>query len=401
VKDFFMDVDFRFMQRAVELARKGQGFVEPNPMVGCVLVKDGKIIGEGWHQRFGSAHAEIEAINSVEKNNAENNNAEDKTSSVAGADCYVTLEPCSHFGKTPPCVHKLVKSGIKRVIAAMKDPNPAVNGRGFSVLREAGIEVIENVLEKEVRLLNAPYLTRLEKQRPWFIAKWAMTADGRIAARTGSNKYGSNRCGSGWISNDESRRLVHILRSRTDAILAGSGTVRSDDCRLTVRLTEEEQQDETIPKRIPLRIVLNSGADIPPESNIVQTARDVPVLFVVSDNAPKKKVEVLEKSGCRIFRLAQQNVIAQDLTPLFQYLVKKGITNVLVEGGSKVFGNFFDRQLIDEAHIFIAPKIIGGESAIPPVGGNGLDLMKSAAKIISPKYLILGDDIYLNGQIQY
>ncbi|GHT34136.1 riboflavin biosynthesis protein RibD [Planctomycetales bacterium] len=381
-----MDVDFRFMQRAVELARNGQGFVEPNPMVGCVLVKDGKIIGEGWHQYFGSAHAEIEAINS----------AESKNFSVAGADCYVTLEPCSHFGKTPPCVHKLVKSGIKRVIAAMKDPNPAVNGRGFSVLREAGIDVIENVLEKEVRLLNAPYLTRLEKQRPWFIAKWAMTADGRIAARTGSSKYGG-----GWISNEDSRRLVHILRSRTDAILAGSGTVRNDDCRLTVRLTEKEQKDEAIPKRIPLRIILNSGADIPPESNIVQTARDVPALIVVSDNAPEEKVEVLEKSGCRIFRLAQQNVIQQDLTPLFQYLVKKGTTNVIVEGGSKVFGTFFDRQLIDEVHIFIAPKIIGGESAIPPVGGNGLDLMKSAAKIISPKYLTLGDDIYINGQIQY
>ncbi|MCL2743444.1 MAG: bifunctional diaminohydroxyphosphoribosylaminopyrimidine deaminase/5-amino-6-(5-phosphoribosylamino)uracil reductase RibD [Planctomycetaceae bacterium] len=369
-----MNTDLRLMQRAVELARYGQGFVEPNPMVGCVIVKDGNIIGEGFHRRFGSAHAEVEAIN----------NAESAGFSVADADCYVTLEPCSHFGKTPPCAYKLVESGIKRVIAAMKDPNHAVNGRGFKILREAGIEVVENVLENEVRSLNAPYLTRLEKQRPWFIAKWAMTADGRIAAKTGS---------SNWISGDDSRRLVHRLRSRMDAILVGSGTARQDNCRLNVRLTEEEQADETIPKRIPMRIVLNSGADIPPDGFLVQTAREIPVLVVVSEDAPEKNVAALEKLGCRIFR--------HDLSALFQYLVKKGDTNVLIEGGGKVFGMFFDRKLIDEVHIFLAPRIIGGANAIPPLAGDGLETMDCSARIVSPQYRVVGDDVYLTGRVDY
>lgn len=376
-----MENDIKWMRRALELARKGQGFVEPNPMVGCVLVRDDNVVGEGYHKKYGGPHAEVEAIRDAEKR-AGNDRA------ANGTTCYVTLEPCSHYGKTSPCVEEIMESGIRRVVLAMRDPNPIVNGQGVEMMRSAGIEVVENVLEKESRLLNAPYLTRIEKKRPWIIGKWAMTLDGKLATRAGS---------SSWISNETSRKIVHRLRGRMDAILVGSGTAIHDDCSLTVRLDEQDAEDNSIPKRTPLRIVLNSDATISSESRLVRTAEKFPVLLVVGPEADNKRTETLRKSGCEIFVQSDRNRFDE----LFEYLVKKETTNLLVEGGGKVLGSLFEQRLIDEVHVFVAPKLIGGEAAPSPIAGLGLAEMQQATQIETPQIEIVGNDVYIHGRLRY
>ncbi|MDR2116203.1 MAG: bifunctional diaminohydroxyphosphoribosylaminopyrimidine deaminase/5-amino-6-(5-phosphoribosylamino)uracil reductase RibD [Planctomycetaceae bacterium] len=374
-----MDNDEQFMNRALELAKRGQGFVEPNPMVGCVLAKNGKIIGEGFHTQFGKAHAEIEALHDTCCRYGEN--------AAAGATCYVTLEPCSHYGKTPPCTSALQASGIKRIVVAMRDPNPVVNGKGLKILHNTGIEITEHVLEKEARSLNAPYLTLLEKQRPWIVAKWAMTLDGRSASQTGNSQ---------WISNQTSRKIVHCLRSRMDAIMIGSQTALRDNPDLTVRF-------DTVAPRTPIRIVLDSNAAMTTEYRLVQTARQVPVLLVVNPNAPEKQIKMLQNAGCEIFSIPSEKNKPdyQERTKiLMEYLAQRKITNLLVEGGKQLFGTLFDMQLIDEVHVFIAPKLIGGESAYPAIGGTGLIKMEQAWKLESPEIQIVEQDVYVHGRTQ-
>lgn len=360
------------MQRALELARRGEGFVEPNPMVGCVLVRDGEIVGEGFHRKFGGAHAEVEAIRNAGEN-------------AAGSTCYVTLEPCSHYGKTPPCVSAILDAGIRRVVVAMRDPFSEVDGRGLERLRESGVDVTESVLEIEARELNAPYLTRIEKRRPWIIAKWAMTLDGRLASREGDSR---------WISGGPSRKIVHRLRARMDAILVGSNTAIQDDCLLTVRL---DGKDDHLPQRTPIRIVLDSSARISTESRLVRTAKDVPVLIAVAPEASPKQIERLEAAGCEIFRLARKH----DDTDLFEHLAARKITNLLVEGGGGIFGYLFDKKLIDEVHAFVAPKLIGGRDAPGPIDGRGIALMENALRLKSPKIEIVDDDVCVRGRIDY
>jgi len=368
--------DTLFMQRALELARQGEGFVEPNPMVGCVLVKDGNIVGEGFHAQFGGPHAEVEAIRDAVNRNGEK--------AANGATCYVTLEPCSHYGKTPPCTSAVLSAGIRRVVVAMRDPNPAVNGCGLEILRNAGLEVTENVLEKEARSLNAPYLMLLEQNRPWIIAKWAMTLDGRLASRTGS---------SHWISGEASRQIVHRLRSRMDAIMIGSQTARQDDPLLTVRL-----DNDSIVPRTPIRIVLDSKAELDMESRLVQTARKIPVLLVVSTDALPKRIKILQDAGCEILRLP--SAYQEKTTALLKYLAQRKLTNLLVEGGSRLFGTLFDMKLIDEVHVFIAPKLIGGESARSVIDGIGLPEMKFTRRLELPEIQIVEQDIYVHGRIR-
>jgi diaminohydroxyphosphoribosylaminopyrimidine deaminase/5-amino-6-(5-phosphoribosylamino)uracil reductase len=380
-----MENDIRFMQLALDIAKRGEGFVEPNPMVGCVLVKNGNIIGKGFHSKFGEPHAEIEALRNAKKCYGEE--------SVAGSTCYVTLEPCSHYGKTPPCTSALQDSGIKRLVVAMRDPNPVVNGRGLQILRNAGLEITEQVLEEEARSLNAPYLTLLEKHRPWIIAKWAMTLDGRLASRTGSSQ---------WISSEASRKIVHRLRSRMDAIMIGSQTALRDNPELTVRL------DEVAP-RTPIRIVLDSKAALTSEYQLVQTARQTPVLLVVNSNAPEKQIKILQNAGCEILPILSEKTQSENTKPdyrnrteiLMKYLAQRKITNLLVEGGKQLFGTLFDMQLIDEVHVFIAPKLIGGESAYPVIGGTGLSEMEQAWKLESPEIQIIGHEAYIHGRILY
>ncbi|MDR0871352.1 MAG: bifunctional diaminohydroxyphosphoribosylaminopyrimidine deaminase/5-amino-6-(5-phosphoribosylamino)uracil reductase RibD [Planctomycetaceae bacterium] len=408
--------DIQLMRRAVVIARSGEGFVEPNPMVGCVLAKDGQIISEGFHRKFGGDHAEIEALNTAGKK-------------ADGATCYVTLEPCSHHGKTPPCTDALINAGVKQVVIGMRDPNPVVHGRGIAKLQQAGIKIIEGILENEVLELNAPYLTLFQKNRPFITAKWAMTLDGRLASWTGS---------SHWISGEASRQAVHRLRGRMDAIMIGTHTAVRDDALLTVRLETQPVDDvphrritdPTAPK-VPLRVVLDSFADVSLESRLVQTAKEIPVLIVSSPDAPAEKVAAMEKAGCEILRLPQrvpkinpqynrkrdfrreqgtreippeQSAVAavhrERTVMLMEHLAKRQITNLLVEGGSEVFGTLFDMQYIDEVHVFIAPKLIGGEAAVPAVAGAGLPEMEFAKRLDNPKIEIIEQDVYVHGRLR-
>ena len=367
--------DHDFMQQALELAKKGEGYAEPNPMVGCILVRDNQIIGQGYHTQFGNAHAEIEAIRSSKTD-------------LTGATCYVSLEPCSHYGKTPPCVQAILQTGIQRVVVAMRDPNPAINGKGIQILQKAGLTVTEHILEKEARRLNAPYLTLLGKNRPWIHTKWAMTLDGKLATKTHDSR---------WISGEESRKTVHQLRSRMDAILIGSGTATHDDPALTVRLDESDRRGN----KTPHRIILDSSGILSPESQLVQTARQVPVL-IVTETENLQKLQQWEQNGCEILHLPHSKKGEQNSFPLLlEHFASRKWTHILVEGGRKIFGTFFDSQCIDEIHTFIAPKLIGGESAIPVIGGAGLEKMSLATLLESPTITLTGQDIYIRGRTHF
>ena len=400
------NLDQIYMKRALKLALRGQGFVEPNPMVGCVIVRedltesdpDGQkdvilengefdmvegepdvraearlVVGEGWHQRFGEAHAEINALKMAGE-------------FAKGAVMYVTLEPCAHQGKTPPCVDRVIASGVKRVVIAMSDPFPANNGIGIEKLMAAGIDVEVGVCEAEARELNAPYLTRLEKNRPWLIGKWAMTLDGKIATRIGS---------SYWISSEESRLRVHEWRECVDAILIGSRTAMEDDPKLTVRLPEGRA-----PKRIPTRIVFDSGGTLSVFSELAITAREVPLMLVFGPNTPKGKKEFWESKGAEVLVL-QGETHEERLLELLQVLCERGMTNVLVEGGGELLGHLFDMELIDEARVFISPKIVGGSNAVVAVGGVGRELMRKAANLRGKKIEVVGPDVLMSGRVNY
>ena len=376
---FNVDNDIHFMQFALESAKRGEGRVEPNPMVGCVLVQNGRIVGKGFHKRYGGPHAEVEAIRNAGE-------------AAQGATAYVTLEPCSHHGKTPPCTEAILAAGIRRVIVAMKDPNPQVDGRGLKFLRNAGLEVRENVLEEKARYLLAPYLTLLEKRRPWIVAKWAMTLDGRTASRTGSSR---------WISGEESRLIVHRIRARMDGILVGAGTVRADDPSLTVRLPE----GESFP-RVPLRIVLDSRADISMESRLMRTADKTPTLIVIGSGVEPEKIKMLQETGCEVLRVESETGdkeirYRKQIETLLEHLGKRKTTNLLVEGGSRIFGLLFDARLIDEVHVFIAPKMIGGAEAAPVIGGKGLPDMGFPCLLESPRVSIVDQDIYVSDRTRY
>ncbi len=383
-------VDQKFMLRALELAKNGQGFVEPNPMVGCVIVRENQgqhqILGEGFHQRFGGPHAEIEALRAMQ---AVGHPLEKTCENVT---CYVTLEPCSHHGKTPPCVEALIASGIRRVVVAMRDPHPAVNGRGIEILRQAGIEVTENVLEQAAHDLNAPYLARLEtvftKRRPWILAKWAMTLDGRTASHSGSSQ---------WISGEKSRQVVHQIRARMDAVMVGIGTALADNPLLTVRGIPVPSQH---PNRQPLRVILDSRARLPLESQLVQTAKSAPVLLIVGRDADQGKLTRLEQASCEILSLESCDH-DERMGQLLRNLAERGVMNLLVEGGYHVFGTLFDRRVIDEVHVFMAPKLIGGQNALPAIGGLGMANMTAAAQLREVKTEILQNDVYFCGKVCY
>jgi diaminohydroxyphosphoribosylaminopyrimidine deaminase/5-amino-6-(5-phosphoribosylamino)uracil reductase len=361
------ELDLWHMRRALELAVGGQGLVEPNPMVGCVVVEGAEVIGEGWHRRFGGPHAEIEALRLAGRR-------------AQGATMYVTLEPCCHEGKTPPCTRAVAEAGIGRLVVAQRDPFPQVAGGGLGELRSAGIDVELGLLEHEARQLNAPYLKLLETGRPWIIAKWAMTLDGKTATRTGSSR---------WISGDESRRIVHQLRGRVDAIVVGSATARLDDPLLTARPPGP---------RTALRVVMDTRASLSSESQLVQTAREVPVLVAVGPDAPDDDRRRLEDAGCEVFVCKAQDHSAR-LNELLDELGRRRATNVLVEGGGRLAGSLMDSGQIDEVHVFIAPKLIGGAEAPSPIGGTGLETMGDALALGRLEFQQSGDDLYLHGRV--
>jgi diaminohydroxyphosphoribosylaminopyrimidine deaminase/5-amino-6-(5-phosphoribosylamino)uracil reductase len=362
------EADTRFMSRALELAARGEGFVEPNPMVGCVVARDGQIVGEGWHERFGGAHAEVNALNAAADN-------------ARGATLYVTLEPCCHTGKTPPCTDAIIAAGIKRVVAAVRDPFPKVDGGGFAKLRAAGITCNVGVLESDIRELIAPYLKLVTTGRPWVIAKWAMTLDGKLATRTGSSQ---------WISGEPARKRVHELRGRVDAILIGSGTARVDNPLLTARPPGP---------RTALRVVVDSTASLPLDSQLVRTARTVPVLVATSRHADHDNRAALEQAGVEVLPHAGESH-AERIDGLLAELGRRKCTNVLIEGGSRLLGSLFDQRAIDEVHAFIAPKLIGGELAPSPVGGAGLAAMTEAVQLQKCVVHVVGDDVYVRGRVK-
>jgi len=348
-----------YMTRALELAERGRGFVEPNPLVGAVAVRDGIVVGEGWHEKYGQAHAEVNALKQAGEK-------------ARGATFYVTLEPCCHHGKTPPCTDAILRAGIRRVVASMHDPYPAVAGKGLSILRDAGVETETGIGGPAAHRLNAPYLTLLREKRPWIIGKWAMTLDGKMATFNGSSK---------WITSDAARARVHQLRGKMDAILIGRGTLLADDPLLTARPTGP---------RVPTRIVVTTGREpLPDDCQLLRTIDQAPVLvFVKPDNA--HHLEPWRQRGCEV-------VGVNSLADALSELGRRRMTNILVEGGANLLGSLLDARLIDEVYAFIAPKLIGGNGAPSPIGGQGITQMSEALTLSDMTVESIGADVLLRG----
>lgn len=361
--------DEEYMKIALDLAEKARGHTSPNPLVGCVIVSpDGTIVGKGYHHKAGLPHAEINAM-------------ADAGSRTQGATAYVTLEPCSHYGRTGPCCEALIRAGIRKVVAAAGDPNPKVGGRGFARLREAGVEVVTGVLEKEARRQNEVFMHWMETGLPFVAIKYAMTLDGKIATAIGDSK---------WISNEQSRTYAHRLRSIYDAILVGKRTVLCDDPSLTVRLVEGKN---------PVRVILDSRAELSPDCTVFTDGK-AETLWVVSDQLPADKtapfaalphVEVLPVPAVDGHL---------DLKVLLEKLSERQLTSVLVEGGSEVHGAFLDARLVNRVYAFIAPTLIGGRKNLTAVGGIGAASMAQRISLSEPAVMNFGHDIMMTGIIE-
>lgn len=325
----------KFMEMSLKLAAKGIGSVEPNPAVGAVIVKDGQVVGKGWHKKFGGQHAEINALADCKA----------KGHSPAGATMYVTLEPCCHFGKTPPCADSLIEAKIAKVVVAVVDPAPHCDGKGIEKLRAAGIEVEVGMCEKEAVLLNAPFFKFAKTNLPWVILKWAQSIDGKLA-------YANPKADGQWISNEQSRNDAHDLRRRVQAVLVGINTVIADDPLLTPRPANGKN---------PLRIVLDVDLHIPHESKLLQTAKKSPLLVVTSHHSLKYREEVAHhiiKLGGQVLPLPMADGQC-DLNAMLAELGKRQIQQILVEGGPTVIASFLKQNLADEVRVYIAPKILG------------------------------------------
>lgn len=351
------------MRHALALARRGKNHVEPNPMVGAVVVRSGRIVGEGYHRFFGGPHAEVEALRKA-------------GSRARGGTLYVTLEPCCHQGKTPPCTGLIVRSGIRLVVAAIQDRNPLVRGRGFTALRRAGIEVISNVMKKEAARLNAPFFKHIRNPHPTVVAKWAMTLDGKIATSTGDSK---------WISSGLSRQWAKQLRRESHAIVVGIQTVLNDNPRLLWRPSS---------LRNPIRVVLDRSARIPLDSVLVKTARRFRTCVFVEASAPERKIQALVRVGCRVLTLSKISFAS-----VLRELSRMGCRRILIEGGGAVLGSAFDAGIVDEVCVFVAPKIVGGRGATVPVMGKGVRAMADAWHLRNVRIRSMGSDVIIRGNV--
>lgn len=360
--------DIEYMRRALELAKRGAGHVSPNPMVGAVIVKDGRIIGEGWHVQIGGLHAE---------RNAFKNCTEDPT----GATIYVTLEPCCHWGRTPPCTEAILEHKIARVVVGCLDPNPLVAGKGIGILRDAGIECETGVLEEECLSLNEVFFHYITKKTPFVVMKYAMTLDGKIAAVTGDSK---------WVTGEAARQHVHETRRQLSGIMVGIGTVLADDPMLNCRI--EMGVD-------PVRIIADSRLRIPLDSNLVRTAKDIPtyVVYAQSDGA---KEAALAAHGVSLICLPDEKGERVDLARLHQQIGAWGIDSVLLEGGGTLNAAMLRLGLVDRVQAYIAPKLIGGLEAKGPIGGEGIPLMADALPLEKITITRLGDDLLVEGRIR-
>ncbi len=352
------------MNMALALAVKGIGFVNPNPLVGAVIVKNGRVIGTGWHEKYGGLHAERNAFKNC-------------TEDPRGADIYVTLEPCCHFGKTPPCTDAIIENGIRRVFIGSSDPNPKVAGKGVSILREHGIEVFENVAKDQCDRINKIFFHFITEGTPYVILKYAMTADGKTAAVTGESK---------WISSEASREDVQKLRKRTAAVMTGIGTVLQDDPLLNCRLPDPGVHS---------RIICDSSLRIPLNSKILKTSGDIPtIIATVSDD--REKAGKIENCGASVLRVPSHNGHV-DLNILMKLLAEeKHIDSILLEGGAELAYSAFNSGIVNKVRVYLAPKIFGGCTAKTPVGGEGVLHPDGAYMLCDPEFMRIGDDIVID-----
>ena len=362
--------DIEYMRRAMELAERGVGFTNPNPMVGAVIVKGGKVIGEGWHERCGEWHAERNAFKNC-------------TVPAEGATMYVTLEPCCHYGKTPPCTEAIIEHGIARVVVGMEDPNPLVAGKGIALLREAGIEVVCGVEEEALQEQNRVFLKYISTKLPWVAMKTAMTLDGKIATRTGDSK---------WITGAEARAYVHELRHRFMAIVVGIGTAVADDPLLNCRI-------EGRGVRQPIRVVVDSNARLSLDSQLVKTAGEYRTIVAHTRFAPEERVKALREAGVEMLLCKEKEGLV-DVRNLLELLGQSGIDSILLEGGGSLNYTFLAEGLADELYAFIAPKIVGGMNAKTPVEGAGMEKMADAINLELENVLNIGHDVLLKLKVK-
>lgn len=360
--------DQEYMKRALALAERGRGWTSPNPMVGALIVRDGRILAEGWHARYGDLHAERAALAKATA-----------TEDVRGATMFVTLEPCCHHGKQPPCTDAIIAAGIARVVVGSPDPNPLVAGKGVAILRAHGIEVTENVLREECDALNAVFLHYIREKQPYVVLKAAMTLDGKIATRTGASK---------WVTGEEARAHGRSLRGRYRAIMVGSGTVLADDPQLTCR--SEGARD-------PLRIVCDSRLRTPLDAQLVRTARQTPTLIATCET-DAARIAPYEAAGCRVWQIAARDGHV-DLAALVQRLGAEGVDSVLIEGGGTLAWAALEAGLVQKVYSYLAPKLFGGRDARTPVEGEGVEVPADAALLHVSGIQRLGEDILIESEV--
>ena len=362
-----MEQDRQYMKMALELAQKGMGFTAPNPMVGAVIVKNGRIIGQGYHRKYGELHAEREALAAC-------------TEEPKGASIYVTLEPCCHYGKQPPCVNAILEAGIRRVIIGSSDPNPLVAGKGIRILKDHGIEVTENILKEECDKLNEAFFYYIQNKKPYVVMKYAMTMDGKIAAYTGESK---------WVTGEAARIHVQEQRLKYTGIMVGVGTVLADDPMLTCRLENS---------RNPVRIICDSHLRTPLTSKIVRTAETIPTILA-SSSKDQQKIKNYEELGCQVLYVPEKNGHI-DLNRLMELLGAAKIDSILLEGGGSLNWSALESGIVQKVQTYIAPKLFGGEEAKTPVEGKGFPDPASAVLLKNSEIIRLGDDFLIESEVK-
>ena len=362
-----MEQDRQYMKMALELAQKGMGFTAPNPMVGAVIVKNGRIIGQGYHRKYGGLHAEREALAAC-------------TEEPKGASIYVTLEPCCHYGKQPPCVNAILEAGIRRVIIGSSDPNPLVAGKGIRILKDHGIEVTENILKEECDKLNEAFFYYIQNKKPYVVMKYAMTMDGKIAAYTGESK---------WVTGEAARIHVQEQRLKYTGIMVGVGTVLADDPMLTCRLENS---------RNPVRIICDSHLRTPLTSKIVRTAETIPTILA-SSSKDQQKIKNYEELGCQVLYVPEKNGHI-DLNRLMELLGAAKIDSILLEGGGSLNWSALECGIVQKVQTYIAPKLFGGEEAKTPVEGKGFPDPASAVLLKNSEIIRLGDDFLIESEVK-
>jgi diaminohydroxyphosphoribosylaminopyrimidine deaminase / 5-amino-6-(5-phosphoribosylamino)uracil reductase len=370
------NLDSTHLARAIELAARGVGAVKPNPAVGAVVARDGVVLGEGWHERFGAAHAEVNAIEAC------------GLADLSGATLYVSLEPCCHEGKTPPCTEAIIQAGIRRVVVGSDDPTEKASGRGLGILRDEGVEVLiaDGELAAEARLLNQAFRKHARVGRPWVLFKSAMTLDGKVATSAGDSQ---------WISGEDSRELAHRWRATVDVVVVGIGTALADDPQLTARPegTPAEPEDQ------PRRVVFDSLARLPASSQLVSAAAEIPLVVVVSRAAARADIDVLETAGAEVIVATGENEPARVRSALDQ-LGQLGVASLLLEGGPHLAGAFLDAGEIDEIRLFLAPLLLGGRSARDPLEGEGVERISEAMRALTFGCERVGEDLLVSARLR-